>query len=392
MRILLINNYYQLAGGESACFEAERNLLQQFGHEVVTYTRHNNELNDLTLWETPGTAIQTIWARDSYQAIVQIITEHKPDIAHFTNFFPLISPSAYYACQRNGVPVVQSLHNYRLLCPAATFYRDGYSCEKCLKKRVPWPGVLHRCYRDSLNQSLTAAAMLSFHNFRKTWSIAVNRYIAISEFSKQKFIEGGLLAEKISVKPNYIDPVPDQIVGKSDYALFVGRLVPEKGIMTLLEAWAGIPFTLKVVGDGPLFFNLSFKFQSQNIKFLGWQPHDHVIELMQQARFLVFPSEWYELMPMTILEAMACGLPVVGVQFGVMEELIVEMETGRLFKPGDHEDLHRKIKWMLNHPLETAKMGVKSRTTFEEKYTAVPNYQRLISIYLQAHSEFHKRR
>src|SRR5690606_34807992 len=153
------------------------------------------------------------------------------------------------------------------------------------------------------------------------WSTAVDRYIALSEFSKNKFIEGGLAAEKIAVKPNFIDPVPDYRARKGNFALFVGRLVPEKGILTLLKAWVNIPFALKVVGDGPLFANLSLKFQGQNIEFLGWRPHDYVIELMQEARFLVFPSEWYELMPMTILEAAACGLPIVGAKVGAVEEL-----------------------------------------------------------------------
>ena len=235
MRILLVHNRYQKRGGEDVVFEGERELLERGGHQVAVYERHNDEINSYSAWRRVDLSRRTVWATDSAASIRRILAKAQPDVAHFYNTFPLVSPAAYYACTAAGVPVVQTLANYRLFCPGATLERNQEICEKCLGKVVPWHGVRHGCYRDSRVGSSVVAAMLFFHRVAGTWKNQVKTYIALTEFSRQKFIEGGLPADKIVVKPNFLYPDPGARHRDAGYALFVGRLSKEKGIETLLE-------------------------------------------------------------------------------------------------------------------------------------------------------------
>ena len=383
MKILLINNFYQQAGGENSWFHTEKNLLETFGHEVITYTRHNDEILDYSLWQKLSLPRQTVWASDSYSDISRLIEQQKPEIAHFTNTFPLISPAAYYACQHHNVPVVQSLHNYRILCPAATFYRNGRLCESCLDKTVPWPAVWHQCYHDSAAQTAVIASMLTFHNLLQTWTRQVSRFIALTQFSRQKFIQAGLPPKQIEVKPNFLLKDPGFTLRSGEFALFVGRLVPEKGILTLLKAWEDIPFPLKIIGNGPLLAQIEplIAANTKNIQYDGWQPHDKVMELMARARFLIVPSEWYEGLPMTIVEAFASGLPVIASRLGSLEGLISHGETGLLFTPGSVEQLNQTVLWALANQPALEEFTRNSRMTFENNYTAERNYQLLMNIY-----------
>lgn len=396
MRILMGHNYYQQYGGEDALANLEVELLQNHGHEVYFYTRDNDEINSKNIFYKGLLPFQTIWSHETYREIKYILQTFKPEVAHFTNFFPLISPSAYYACRHAGVPVVQSLHNYRLLCPSATLYRNGRLCEKCLMKKIPWPGVWHSCYRDSPVQTTVVASMLAIHNSLKTWSTKVDTYIVTTEFSRRKLIEGGLPSNKIRVKPNFLQNQPNAYAytEREDFGLFVGRLVPEKGILTLLSTWSDIAFPLKIMGKGPLLSKIQpiLKERKRMIHYLGWQPHENMLQLMRQARFLILPSEWYEGLPMTLLAAFACGLPIIGSQFGSLEELIQDGKTGLHFKAGNTDDLHQKIQWAIEHPEEMALMGKNARVEYEEKYSAEKNYQLLLNIYKQAKGTFHPNR
>lgn len=391
MKILLINNFYQQPGGENSWFPKEKNLLKRFGHEVITYTRHNHEIRDFSLPEKLSLPIQAVWAKDSYEAISTIIRREKPEIAHFTNTFPLISPAAYYACQRNGVPVVQSLHNYRLMCPAATFYRNGRVCESCLSHQFPWPAIWHKCYRHSRAQTAVVSTMLTFHNIRQTWASQVNHFIALTQFSKQKFIQGGISPNQISVKPNFLEADPGFVSREGTFALFVGRLVPEKGLLTLLQAWSRINFPLKIVGDGPLLPHLQdfLETNPHTIEYLGQLTKEQVIVLMFQARLLIIPSEWYEGLPMTLVEAFACGLPVLASRLGSLEELIQNGETGLHFTAGDRGDLTHQIQYALKNPNALATISKQARAVFEKHYTAEQNYQLLMEIYAQAQTSLY---
>src|SRR5581483_9761958 len=194
-------------------------------------------------------AARTVWSRPAYRVLRELLRAHRPAVAHFHNTFPLISPAAYYACRAERVPVVQTLHNFRLLCPNALFFRDGRVCEDCLGKAVPWPGVAHKCYRGSRSASAAVCTMLTVHRALGTWHTAVDRFIALTDASRRKFVAGGLPADKIAVKANFVDPDPGPGTGAGGYGVFVGRLSAEKGVGTLLKAWQqlGRDVPLKIV-------------------------------------------------------------------------------------------------------------------------------------------------
>jgi glycosyltransferase involved in cell wall biosynthesis len=385
MRILTVHNYYQQAGGEDAVFVAEAALLRRYGHEVVEYREDNGRIRALGRL---AAAAQTIWSQPAYTALRQLMRDVQPDVTHLHNTFILVSPAAYYASREAGVPVVQTLHNYRLLCPAATLFRNGRVCEACLGKTPPWPALLHACYHHSHAQSAVSATMLTVHRWLKTWQGQVDLYVALTEFARHKFIQGGLPAEKIVVKPNFVFPDPGKREGKGDYALYVGRLSAEKGVHTLLGAWGRVcDISLWMVGDGPLLdevVSLARRRGLRNVAVLGRVPSQDVVALMKRARLLVFPSEWYEGLPMTLLEAFACGLPVVASRLGAMAEIVEEGHTGLLFRPGDPEDLAAKVRWAVEHPEDMDRMGQDARQMYVEKYTPEKNYQMLVDIYDRA--------
>ena len=381
MKILMAHNFYQQPGGEDQSFASEAALLEEAGHQVVRFTCHND---DVARRSRLGLAVDTIWSRQSARRLRDAIRAGSIDIAHFQNTFPLISPSAYYAAHREGVPVVQSLRNYRLFCPNALFYRDGHVCEDCLPKAVPWPGVLHRCYRGSVGASAVTAAMLTTHRMMSTWTEAVDVYIASTEFSRQKFIEGGLPADRIALKPNFVLPDPGVGAGEGGFALYVGRLSAEKGIETLLAAWerVGARLPLKVVGDGPLAARVREQgARGHGVEWLGQQTPHEVYELMGQAVTLVFPSEWYETFGRTIAEAFATGTPVITSRLGGMTSMIEHGRTGLHFRAGDPADLAAQVEYLLQDPLRLRAMRHAARAEFESRYTAERNYTLLMEAY-----------
>lgn len=385
MRILLVHNRYQQPGGEDQVFEAEKALLERAGHQVVVYERHNDEIKAYSFIGKLGLVKRTLWAGDSLRAIRDLLRRERPAVVHFHNTFPLISPAAYAACREARVPVVQTLHNYRLLCPNAQFFHGGQVCEHCRGRTPPWPGVLYACYRVSRVQTAVVAAMLTFHRWLKTWQEQVDIYIALTEFARRKFIQAGLPAKKLVVKPNFVYPDPGMRKGDGRYALFVGRLSPEKGMQTLLQAWQclkGIP--LEIIGDGPLMGEVQAFVQTQKlecVEVLGRRDREEVLALMKGARCLVFPSEWYECFPVTIAEAFACGAPVIASRLGAMAEVVEDGRMGLHFTPGDPEDLAAKVEWAWRHPREMVEMGREARQEYEEKYTAEQNYRKLMEIY-----------
>jgi len=384
MKVLLIHNLYTQPGGEDVVFEAERALLERYGHEVITFVEDNARLNVINPLKA---AVDTIWSKEAQRNIRKLIEQSRPDVVHFHNTFLRISPAAYYVVKEMGLPVVQTLHNYRLICPGALLMRDGHLCEDCLDKVIPWPGIVYSCWRNSRMGTAVVTAMLTVHRLLKTWIKQVDVYIALTEFARRKFIEGGLPAEKISVKPNFIYPDPGKGEHGGNFALFVGRLSAEKGVKTLFSAWRllkGIP--LKVVGDGPLMAEVRecVEREGLTVEVLGRRSREEVFALMRSASFLLFPSEWYEGFPMTIAEAFACGLPVVVSQLGAMDEIVEDGRTGLLFEPGNPEDLAEKVEWAWTHPKEVKRMGEEARREYEEKYTAERNYRMLMEIYQHA--------
>jgi glycosyltransferase involved in cell wall biosynthesis len=382
MKILLVHNHYQIAGGEDTVVQAERSMLETHGHEVALLESDNADISGGV--GRLQTAMGAVYSRRGKRRAASELARFRPDVMHVHNFFPLFSPAIYSAAHEAGVAVVQTLHNYRLVCPNALLFRDGHACEDCVGRAVPLPGVVHACYRGSRLATAPVVAMLATHRMLGTWTNMVDAYIALTEFSRQKLVAGGLPAEKVAVKPNFVHPAPAMGTGDGGYALFVGRLSEEKGISTLLAAWKQLAeeVPLRIVGDGPLAETVkSASKQSQAIEWLGRVSRDRVEALMQRATLLIFPSIWYEGFPMSIVEAFAVGLPVVASDLGAMSSLIQHRRTGLHFRAGDAEDLVAQVQWARTHPAEFQEMRRAARTEFEAKYTGERNHEMLLNIY-----------
>ncbi len=381
MRILSIHNRYLIRGGEDQSRELEEKLSQEQGNQVDIYEENNNRVAEIGKVRV---AIRTVWSTESYQIVRQKLTENSYNIVHVQNFFPLISPSVYYAANKQGVPIVQTLRNYRLLCANSYFFRDQKVCEDCLGKIIPWPGVVHGCYRDSKLGSLVVVTMQTLHRAISTWKKMVNLYITLTDFTRQKFIQAGLPADKIVVKPNFVYPDPGMGEGNGNYAIFIGRLSPEKGLDTLLAAWQllGGKIPLKIIGDGPLSNQVREAVTKlPYVKWLGRLPIQEVYTLIGEAKFLIFPSQWYETFGRVAIEAFAKGTPVIASNLGNMSSMIESGRTGFHFSPGDPNDLAALVEYALTHPEKLRKMRFEARSEFEAKYTAQQNYHKLMDIY-----------
>ncbi len=379
LRVLVAHNAYQQRGGEDMVVDSEVALLRQGGHEVDLLLRHNDELAHVG---RATAALDTLWSRRTVREVGERIAAFRPDVVHVHNTFPLISPSLYWACARARVPVVQTLHNFRLACPQAMFLREGKVCEDCLG-RLPLPALKHGCYRGSKAQTAVLAGMLTLHRSLGTWQNKVARYIALNDFCRDKFIEAGLPAERIATKPNFVDAPPWHAGGARAGFLFVGRLSPEKGVAVLADAWRQMPAgaPLSVAGSGPESGLLD---DLRGAECLGPLPLEQIQQRMSVATALVLPSIWYENFPRTLVEAMAAGLPVIASRIGALACLVKDGETGLLFEPGDATDLARKMTWAQAHPEAMAEMGRRARLSYEENFTPERNLAQLLEIYAQA--------
>lgn len=387
MRILMVHNYFQHWGGEDESTEQEVRLLEGYGHDVQLYSRHSDEIKSFSLLRKGLLFFEPTWSLRSYREIKRVIREFKPEIAHFQNIVPLVSPAAYYACADSGVPVVQVLHDYRLLCPTGWLFRDGEVCEACLEHSL-CRGILYGCYHRSRIQTASIVLMLAIHRLLKTWLRKVEAYVALTEFSRRKFIEGGLPESKVVVRPNFLDKAVALGEPIREYVVFVGRLSREKGLATLLEAWRNLPdVPLKVVGDGPLRPWIE-RYIRQNglnqVELVGFVPGEVVLEYLKRAFFLVMPSVWYEALPRTIIEAYATGTPVIASRLGAMVDLVEEERTGLLFNPGDPGDLSARVQYALERPGQMARWGREAHHVFEQKYSSASAHKSLMEIYDKA--------
>jgi glycosyltransferase involved in cell wall biosynthesis len=386
MRVLLVHNYYQQPGGEDEIFRAEARLLRAAGHDVLEHTRTNDDIQLQGPVSRLRVAVGTIWAGGEADQIAATIGRFNPDVVHFHNTFPLISPAGYHACHRMGVAVVQTLHNYRLSCPAATHLRDGRVCTECSDKSLV-RSVGHACYRGSRSATATVAAMLAIHRGLNTWTNRVDAYIVMNEFARERFLASGLPGDRLFIKPNFVEPDPGPRSAPGDGALFVGRLSAEKGVATLVRAWHLLsePPTLTILGGGPEHTALQTQAAGRSgIHFRGHQSRVEVTQAMKAAQFLVFPSVWFEGLPMTILEAFACGVPVIASRLGTMADLIMDRRTGLHFTAGDARDLADKVEWAATHPEAMATLGRQARADFEARYTAGRNLDSILDIYDRA--------
>jgi glycosyltransferase involved in cell wall biosynthesis len=385
MKIVIVHNTYQQPGGEDVAVAAESNLLERRGHTVIRYSRSNDEMAMMSAPRRLLMVKDMIHSEKSKREMLDLMSDERPDLVHVHNTFMMVSPSVFEACREAGIPVVQTLHNYRLLCPGWSLCREGKVCEECIESGL-WRGVWHGCYRDSRLMTAAVALMLQVHRMRGTWSHDVGGYVALTNFARDKFIEGGLPASRIGVKPNFLESDPGKRSSSGGFALFVGRLSAEKGVEVVLEAWQKLKVTIPLVimGDGPLREPLESEAAARNlskITFAGWRSRGEILSAMKSASLLITPSLWYEGFPMTVVEAFACGIPVICSRLGGLREIVEDGSTGLHFNPGDAEDLAGKLDLLWTQPSQLAAMGRAAREEYKRNYTAERNYELMMQIY-----------
>jgi glycosyltransferase involved in cell wall biosynthesis len=377
MRILVAHNAYLYRGGEDTVVEAEIALLRRHGHEVVLYRRDNAELDALPLWQA---AMDSVWSKRTVMEAGRLLASFRPHLIHAHNTFPLISPSLYGIADELGIPVVQTLHNFRLLCPQAMLMRNGRYCDDCVG-RWPWRAVLHRCYRGSLAQSAVSAGMVSGHRMLGTWRNRVRRYIVLNQMCREIFIRGGLPPEKLSIKPNFVEAndVPGE--HKRRGGLFIGRLAAEKGLLTLAQAIRQTPVTrIAVCGSGPL---QAFVEQSEWLDYIGYEQGEALRTRIRNAEFLVMPSTGIESFGLAAIEAFACGTPVIASRHGGLREIVEHGHNGLLVTPGNADELAEAIAYAVSNPIQMRRMGLEAYQTYLARYTPERNYSTLMAIYHQ---------
>jgi glycosyltransferase involved in cell wall biosynthesis len=386
MRVVVVHNRYRSAqpSGENLVVDQEAMLLRRAGHEVIPYERESDEIERYPALRKALLPARVLWSPEDRQQLSALLAAERPDVVHVHNTFPLMSPSVLAACRDHGVPVVATLHNFRLLCANAQLLRAGGPCELCVG-RVPWRAVLHRCYRGSALASAPIAAGIQVHRSRQTWTAGITTFIATTEFVKGRYVAGGFPAERIRVKPNLVPRPAYHRAGAGEYALFLGRLSPEKGVDLLLDAWTPRLGQLLVVGDGPSRPELEALAarHGNTVRFLGSQPHERSMQLLAGARALVVASRWYETFSLVTVEAYAHSVPVLAPALGVFPDLVRDGTTGLLFTPGNTRDLGDKLLRMLD-PAASWRMGEAARRLYETTYTPERNLTALLAIYHDA--------
>lgn len=378
LRVLVVHAPYRLRGGEDVVVEAETQLLRSHGHTVDLHLRANAELEQQAAWRQ---AVETVWSKTSRDRLAEHVEAFSPDVVHVHNTFPALSPSIYGACAKRGIPVVQTLHNFRLLCPQAMLLREGRVCQDCVG-RVPLAAVRHGCYRSSVAASAVVAGMLQSHRMLGTWQRSIDQYIVLSEFCREIFVRGGLPAARMHVKPNFVEAAASTGSTREGF-LFVGRLSEEKGLATLIDAFKrlGPQARLRAVGEGPERRRLD---GHARLKPMGSLPRDQVAQQMRAAQALVVPSIWPETFGMVVIEAFASGTPVIASRIGALAELVDHGRTGLLVPPNDAQALADAMRWASEHPEAMTEMGRQARQRHAEAYSPQANHRMLTDIYRQA--------
>jgi len=387
MKILVVHNSYSEPGGEDEVVNSEVRLLESLGHKVILYKRSNKEIADFSFFKKLHIlSREIIWSQETYNQIKKLIAEEKPDLAHIHNIYILISPSIYQALDDSGIPIVQTLHNYRLICPGGIFYRSGKICEKCISGKLIY-SIIHCCWRGSFWLTLALSKALGSPGRRRTFHDKISTYIVLSEFSKEKFQKAGLPSEKIFVKPNFVDS--DNRAQRSsfdNFVLFVGRLSDYKGILTLVEVFKNLPkFRLKIVGDGPLRGKLTQEIAKiVNIDLLGRLSYQDTQASIKRAVFVVFPSECYESTPRVVIESLSYGVPVLVSDIGFKGGDVEKEGIGLKFEHGNSNDLMLKVKQLMGNREQLKEMGKAAFKVYKEKYTPQRDYELLMDIYEKA--------
>lgn len=390
-RVLIVHNDYQLAGGETNAVRQQQALLEARGHSVYMYVRDNHEIAAYNVLQKALFFIMAFFSWRAYHELGKVVEQFKPDVAHIHNVFPLISPAAYWAIKQRGVPIVQTVHNFRFMCPNGLFFRDQKPCELC-KTGNTSHAVRYRCYRNSRVLSALYASVIAVHRLVRTWR-QIDRYIALNEFTLQKLIEGRISErDRISVLGNFPSvkiPRFETTLERQPYVVFIGRLSPEKGVEVLINAASKVPeLGVKILGDGPLKESLQERTEHMpQVEFLGWIEGDQKYEILQGARALVFPSLWYENFSLVILEALATATPVIASNLGGLPFILEDGLDSLLFTAGDSNALAEKLEVALHEPDRLRSMGQYGLSTTLPRYTEATHYERLMQIYAEVSGE-----
>ena len=386
-RILMIHNRYRIVGGEDVSTDAQVELLRSAGHEVVLIEDTNERVDQLGMLRTAATAI---WSGASRKRVAEVLAGSRFDVVHVQNFFPLFSPSVYYAAHDHGVPVVQSLRNFRMLCPEGMLHRSGQVCTDCVGKTVAWPAIAHRCYRDSARGSAVVAAMSTGHRWAGTWSRRVARYVAPSEYTRGVYETAGWDPDKVEVIPNFVHPEPALGSGSGKYGLFIGRLARVKGLDTLLQAWisGGLETPLHIVGDGPMRAEVEAAAASHDhISYLGTVEQPRLTELMGDAGFVVVPTRGIESFGRVVVEAMATGTPSIVADHAGLRETLLGSAAGLRFPPGDATALVATVRSLLGSG-DMEEMRMAARRDYEERFSSEVALQRWVDLYRRVQAEY----
>lgn len=378
-KVLMVHNYYQIPGGEDTVVANEKKLLEEHGHRVVLYTRHNNELKGMSKLQKLALPFTTIFNPRTYRDVKRIIAEENIEIVHVHNTLNLISPAVYYAAVRMRVPVVQTIHNFRFLCPGATFYRDGHICEDCVNNGLKC-AVKHKCYRGSRSQTLICVLSTWIH--RHTGILRKINYICLTEFNKDRILQIKQIdPENVFIKPNFTfrKQVTNEYAGSlKDFYLYIGRIEEIKGIRVLIEAFRKISEKkIVLAGQGPM--KQEYEGKDRNIIFLGQVMHDDLLSILSNAKAVILPSQTYEGFPMVIPEAFSLSIPMIVSDIGNNGILIRDGENGLKYKFDDSNDLVRKIK-IFEH-IDAGRLGDIAYKEYINKYSPEANYQKLSQIY-----------
>lgn len=384
MKILLIHNFYKFFAGEDSIALREKDLLEKHGDEVFFYTRDNKETDSYNLIQKINFFCETIYSRRTEENIKNIIRDFKPDVAYTHNIFPLISPSVYHTLHKEQIPCVQNVQDYRWLCPNGVFFINNRVCERC-KNGAYWNAVRFKCFRNSFLLSGLYATTISINRYRGVFK-KVDAFLCTTEFNKKKLMEAGIEERRLFIKPNYLDISSiEPSYGNGDYVIFLGRLSPEKGLWTLIYAFERLKdLKLSIVGTGPLEESLKkyiYEKGIKNVSVEGFKQGSEKDNLLKNALFMVFPSEWYEHFPIVLLEAFAFGKPVVASDIGNMPLIVENGKSGLLFKAGNVDDLAEKIKNLSQDSSQIISMGIYARRKIESGYTPEINYRILKSIF-----------
>jgi len=375
MRLMIVHSRYRQRGGEDAVVDLEIKALRQAGLDILPVLAENGALARMS---PVRAGLRALWSVDTFRALRQQAEAFRPDLIHVHNTFPGLSASVYAAARSANLPIVQTLHNFRLLCTNALLLRDNQPCTRCIGHSLPWQGILHGCYRGSIGLSASVGLQAALH---RAAAGGIARYIALSPSSRDFFIEGGLPSDRLTVRPNFTtDPGPAPPAEGRHGLLFVGRLSPEKGLDTVLSALSGIDSTLSVIGDGPEAARLK-AMAPASVRWLGAQPPERVSQEMHKAALLVFPSLAFETFALVIAEAMAHGLPVLASDRGAMRDIVVPDVTGWLLPPGDRDAWNAALAVRLADPQHLADVGRSARNRYLETLTPAHVISRQMDIY-----------